>query len=184
HLSKNTIVIYTTDNGIYLGEHELADKRTAYDECLRIPMLVRWPGHIPAGEVLNQMVLNIDVPETLIDYAGLPVPKSMQGMSWKPLLENKDAKWRHSFFYEYFHENHYDAPTTLAVRTDTAKLIEYLGHPQWAELFDLKDDPYETHNLVQNPADAALLGHMEALFTKDAKIVRFRVPPYADPYPY
>lgn len=184
HLAKNTVVVYTTDNGIYLGEHELADKRTAYDECLRIPLLIRWPGHIPANETRDQLVLNIDMPETLIDFAGLPTPPSMQGLSWRPLFSQKSPPWRHIFFYEYFHENHYDAPTTLAVRTDTSKLIEYPGHPQWTELFDLKNDPYETHNLVQNPAAAKLLGHMQAEFDAQAKQVKFRIPPYADPYDY
>lgn len=181
HLTDNTVVIYSTDNGIYLGEHELADKRTAYDESMRIPLLLRYPGHVPAGKTIDQMVLNIDLPETLIDFAGVQIPPSMQGMSWRPLLEQNNPKWRNAFFYEYFKERGYDAPTTLALRTNTAKLIEYPGHPKWTELFDLKDDPYETKNLVRDQGSRGLLKKMEAEFNKQKQLVHYRVPPYADP---
>ncbi|HWB53887.1 MAG TPA: sulfatase [Tepidisphaeraceae bacterium] len=183
HIANNTVVIYTTDNGYYLGEHELYDKRTAYDESLRIPMLIRYPGHVPAGKVMNQMVLNIDVPETIIDFAGVQVPPSMQGMSWVPLFTEKHPKWRDSFFYEYFQESYFKSPTTLAVRTENDILIKYPGYPQWTELFDLKKDPYELHNLVHNPKDAKLLGQMDAKFVQQAKEVKYCVPSYADPTP-
>jgi arylsulfatase A-like enzyme len=181
HLSDNTVVIYTTDNGIYLGEHELADKRTAYDESLRIPLLLRWPGHVPPGKVVDQMALNIDLPETLLDLAGAKIPATMQGMSWQPLWTESHPHWRNAFFYEYFKENGYDAPQTLAVRTDNAKLIKYPDHPEWTELFNLKTDPYETHNLANDPASADLLQKMETKFAQQKSAVKFRVPPYADP---
>jgi arylsulfatase A-like enzyme len=181
HLADNTVVIFTTDNGFYLGEHELADKRTAYDESLRIPMLLRWPGHAPAGKVLDQMVLNIDVPETLLDVAGIAIPADMQGLSWKPLLKEDHPKWRDAFFCEYFKERGYDAPQTLAVRTETAKYIEYPGHPEWTELFDLKADPYETHNLVSASGSADLLRQMREKFAEQKAAVKFQVPAYADP---
>lgn len=181
HLTRNTVVIFTSDNGIYLGEHGLADKRTAYEESMRIPMIIRYPGHPPAGVVLDQMVLNIDVPETLLDFAGVKIPGFMQGMSWKPLLTQPNPPWRHAFFYEYFIERHYQAPTNTAVRTDSAKLIKYLDHPEWTELYNLETDPYETRNLVKNPAYAKLFQHMQSLYKQLAKKVKFRIPSYADP---
>lgn len=184
HIADNTVVIYTTDNGIYLGEHELADKRTAYDESMRIPLLLRYPGRAPAGKVVNQMVLNIDLPETLLDYAGIPIPSSMQGFSWRPLIEQANlpwSRWRHIFFYEYFKERGYDAPTTVAVRTDDFKLIEYPGHPQWTELFTLRDDPYETHNLVHDPRASELLHAMQKSLAERETALHYRIPPYADP---
>jgi len=98
------------------------------------------------------MVLNIDLAPTFIDLAGLPVPEAMQGRSWKPLLEGKPVEWRKAFFYEYFRERNFGAPTVFAVRTETAKLIRYPGHDEWTELFDLAADPCETRNLVKDPA--------------------------------
>jgi arylsulfatase A-like enzyme len=181
HLSDNTVVIYTSDNSIYLGEHELADKRTAYDDSQRIPLLLRWPGHVPAGKTIDQIVLNIDLPETLLDFAGMKIPPFMQGVSWRPLLTGHPTPWRDSFFYEYFKENGYDAPNTLAVRTNTAKLIEYPGHPEWTELFDLKNDPYEARNLANDPRSATLLKQMQTLFATQKAAVKYRMPSYADP---
>jgi len=180
HLSDNTVVIYTSDNGYYFGEHTLGDKRSAYEESMRIPMLIRYPGHIPAGKAMDQMVLNIDLCPTLLSYAGLRVPSDVQGRSWKPLLENSRADWRNAFFYEYFFERMYGTPTTTAVRTDTAKLIKYLNHPEWTELFDLKTDPYETHNLYNAEDHKNLRDQMEAEYARQSKAVDFRIPDDVD----
>ena len=185
-LADNTVFIYTSDNGFYLGEHGLADKRTAYEESLRIPLLVRWPklGEKARGKTVDQIALNIDLAPTLLDLAGVPVPDSMQGTSWRPLLEadaGKAANWRKSFFYEYFFENNYtQIPTVLAVRTEKAKLIKYPGHDDWTELFDLANDPYETKNLATDPASKELLSAMQAEFDQQAKAVDFRIPEFAD----
>lgn len=181
HLTENTVVIFTTDNGYYLGEHGLGDKRTGYEDSMRIPLLLRWPGHAAAGKTVDQMVLNIDLPETLLDFAGIAIPPDMQGLSWRPLLTEDHPKWRDAFLYEYFHENPYTTPATLAVRTDTAKYIEYPGHPEWTELFDLKSDPYEIHNLVADPNSESLLREMRQKFAEQKAAVKFQVPPYADP---
>jgi arylsulfatase A-like enzyme len=180
-LADNTMVIYCSDNGYYLGEHSLGDKRSAYDESLRIPLLVRWPTLGAKGKVVDEMVLNIDLAPTLLDLAGAPIPPTMQGMSWRPLLEGRPAQWRKAFFYEYFLESGMQrTPTVLAVRTDAAKLIRYPGHDEWTELFDLKNDPFEKKNLTRDPAHKDLLEQTQAEFDRQAKAVKFRIPEYAD----
>ncbi len=156
-LADDTLVVFCSDNGYYLGEHGLGDKRSAYEESLRIPLLVRYPRLQAKGKLVDQMVLNIDLAPTLLDFAGVAVPRQMHGRSCRPLLEGRAADdWRRSFFYCYFREAQYDIPPVTAVRTDAAKLIKYPGHDEWTELFDLKNDPYETRNLAHDPASAAL----------------------------
>jgi arylsulfatase A-like enzyme len=181
-LTENTMVVYSSDNGYYLGEHGLGDKRTAYDESLRIPMLLRYPKLGRSGTTVDRMVLNIDLAPTLLDFAGVAIPKEMQGRSWKPLLtgDPATAPWRHSFFYYYLREGRFAAPTVTAVRTDTAKLIRYPGHDDWTELFDLRADPYETRNLLADPSRADLRREMEAEYDRQAKAVEYRVPDFAD----
>jgi arylsulfatase A-like enzyme len=180
-LAGNTVVIFTSDNGFYLGEHGLGDKRSAYDESLRIPFLVRYPKLGVKGKAVDEMVLNIDLAPTLLEFAGLEVPKEMQGRSWRLLAEGKPVDWRRAFFYEYFFERGFPGtPTVLAVRTDTAKLIRYPGHEDWTELFDLKADPYERKNLFRDPAHKDLRERLEAEFERQQKAVAFRVPEYAD----
>jgi arylsulfatase A-like enzyme len=181
-LAEDTVFVFSSDNGYYLGEHNLGDKRTAYEESLRIPMLVRYPRGVKAGRTDDRMVLNIDPAATFLDLAGQPVPAAMQGRSWKPLLEGRDdTAWRESFFYCYFYEKGYaNVPMTTAVRTGDAKLIKYPGHEEWTELFDLKADPYELKNLAAEPAQAELRRKLEAEYAKQAKAVDFRIPEYAD----
>lgn len=180
-LAEDTVIVFWGDNGYYFGEHGLGDKRSAYDESLRIPMLLRYPRMGVKGKTIDDLVLNIDLAPTALDLAGAPTAPSMQGRSWKPLLEGKTVGWRKAFFYEYFLENAFaNTPTVLAVRTDDAKLIKYPGHDSWMELYDLKTDPYETRNLVADPGHAELLKHLQAVFDEEQKAVQFRVPPYAD----
>ncbi len=175
-LTENTVVIFCSDNGYYFGEHELGDKRSAYDESMRIPMLLRFPAQVKPGQILDQMVLNVDVAPTLLDFAGVPIPKDMQGLSWKPLVTTPNTPWRSAFFYEYFYETSYGQPTTTAVRTDTAKLIKYENHPEWTELFDLKNDPYEIHNLFNDPASKVLQQKMQSEYDAQAKAIDFKIP--------
>src|SRR6185436_6821439 len=126
-LAANTMVVYSSDNGFYLGEHGLADKRSAYDESMRIPLLLRYPPLGAKGRTVDALVLNIDLASTFLDFAGVKIPSSMQGRSWRPLLEyaagpgGSAPPWRTAFFYEYFYERNFAIPTTLAVRTETAK---------------------------------------------------------------
>ncbi len=175
-IADNTVVVFTSDNGYYLGEHGLGDKRTAYEESIRIPMIVRWPGHVPAGATRDEMVLNIDIAPTFLDIAGVAVPKEMQGRSWTPLFSGKPDGWRDSFFYEYFREGKTGAPTVYAVRTETAKYVTYPGHPEWTEVFDLKADPYEIKNLAADPSGVNLRAKLEAEFEKQKKAVDFVEP--------
>jgi arylsulfatase A-like enzyme len=180
----NTVVIYTSDNGYYLGEHGLGDKRSAYEESLRVPLLVRYPalGSAARGRVADEMVLNLDLAQTLLDFAGVPAPKEMQGRSWRPLLTSPGKDWRQAWFYEYFAENQKNSrvPDITAIRTANAKLIRYPDHPEWTELFDLKADPYELNNLYRDPAHQALRTELEAGHQRLLGEVGYRVPAYTD----
>lgn len=182
--ATNTVVIYTSDNGYYLGEHGLGDKRSAYDESLRVPFLVRDPllGAAGRGKVVDEMVLNLDLAQTLLDYAGVPSPRTLQGRSWRPLLAGKTEGWRTSWFYEYFAESQKSSrvPDITAVRTPDAKLILYSGHPEWSELFDLKADPYETTNRFGDAGAAALRVWLESEHARLARETGYCVPAYTD----
>lgn len=179
-LAEDTVVVFTSDNGYYLGEHGLGDKRSAYDESLRVPMLVRYPRLVAKGTTSDEMVLNIDLAPTIVDLAGVAVPREMQGRSWKPLFTGRTSGWRQSFLAEYFWEANFPTtPTLVALRTPSAKLIKYPGHDEWTELFDLANDPYETKNLVRDPAQRDLLARMNAEFDRQVKATDFRIPDYA-----
>lgn len=166
---ENTVVVFTSDNGYFLGDHGIGDKRAAYDESLRVPLLVRAPGG-KKGQTVDAMTLNIDLAPTLLDLAGLSPPESMQGRSLRGLLEGQTpSDWRTSFLYEYFEEPPYKVPTNFALRTTTTKLILYPGHDDWTELFDLKADPFEKNNLAKDPAHANMVKRMRAEFDRRAK---------------
>ena len=176
-ITDNTVVVFTSDNGFYLGEHCLGDKRSAYDESLRIPMLVRYPARFPKGTVIDDMVLNIDIAPTFLELAGVPVPPSMQGLSLALLAEGKNVEWRESFLAEYFIDREYpNTPTWVAVRTPSAKLVKYPGHDEWTELFDLSSDPHEINNLAKDPAHRSLLGDMETELSRQIQLVNYHVP--------
>ncbi|HVT27384.1 MAG TPA: sulfatase [Lacipirellulaceae bacterium] len=178
--ADDTIVMISSDNGFYLGEHQLDDKRSAYDESLRVPLLVRLPGkNTLRGTTSEAMVLNVDYAPTILDFAGArPLPDT-QGRSLRPLLSGESpAGWRKAFFYEYFKETPYTSPTILAVRTDTHKLITYPGHDEWTEVFDLVHDPYETKNLV---SDGALLKSLRNVFDEESAAVQFHMPKLVSP---
>jgi arylsulfatase A-like enzyme len=179
-LADDTVVVFASDNGYYLGEHRLGDKRSAYDESLRIPFLVRYPRLTPRRRTEDRMVLNIDLAPTFLDLAGVAVPKTMQGRSARPLLEGRSEGWRDAFFYTYFYENGFRLPTVTAVRTGSAKLIRYPGHDDWTEVFDLAADPYETRNLANNPARAELRQLLEAEYERQKAAIGFRIPEFAD----
>ena len=126
----------TTSASIGLG-----DKRSAYEESLRIPLLVRYPRLGLRGKTIDRMALNIDLAPTLLDFAGRGASPPDAGRSWRPLLEGKEGGLADAFFYGYFFERGYRIPTVTAVRTETAKLIKYPGHDEWTELFDLSGRP-------------------------------------------
>jgi arylsulfatase A-like enzyme len=162
NLAEDTVIVFVGDNGYYLGDHGLGDKRSAYDESMRIPMLMRYPRSGVSGKVIDEMVLNIDLAPTFLDLAGISPPKEMQGQSWVPLLHGDASHWRQEFMFVYLFERALPAtPPMLALRTPTAKLIQYPDRRAWTELFDLKADPYEQHNLANDPAHAELRKQLE-----------------------
>jgi len=169
-VADNTIVVYASDNGLLNGEHGLRFKRVAYESSMRIPLIFRYPGAGDGGRTVAPLVLNIDLAPTLLDFAGLPAPEAMQGVSWRPLLETRQStdpddgyEWREAFLYEYTHERGYFNPALFAARTDRWKLIRYPGYPSWTELFDLHSDPYELANLAADPEHGSTLETMTGL---------------------
>ena len=178
-LTEDTVVVYSSDNGYYLGEHCLGDKRSIYEESLRIPMLVRYPRLFGKGKVLDEMVLNIDLAPTFLDLAGVPAPREMQGVSWKEVAAgHTPPNWRQSFLAEYFYEDGGgDTPTLVGVRSAKAKLVRYTGHPEWTEVFDLTVDPYEIKNLAADPAATAKLS---AELDAQLKAMNYAVPADVD----
>jgi arylsulfatase A-like enzyme len=152
-LSQNTIVIYTSDQGFYLGDHGWFDKRFMYEHSLRMPLLVRYPNVIEAGTVNSDIALNLDFAETFLDYGSAPIPDDMQGRSLRPLMEGRTpSDWRTSMYYHY-----YEYPAVHAVkrhygiRTKRYKLIHFYYDIDAWELFDLKEDPLELHNVYDDP---------------------------------
>jgi len=162
-LRENTLVIYTSDQGFFLGDHGLYDKRFMYDPSLKMPFMVRWPGVIKAGSVQAAMAINCDFAPTFMDVAGLPVPADMQGISLVPLLKGElPANWRTSMYYRYYHDpGDHNTRTHYGVRTLTHKLIYYWKKDQW-ELFDLVNDPGEMRNLYADPAQQELVRKLKA----------------------
>ncbi|MBN1852835.1 MAG: sulfatase [Pirellulales bacterium] len=163
-LAENTMVIYSSDQGFYLGEHGWYDKRWMYEESLRTPLIVRWPGHISPGSQSGTIVSNLDFAETFLDLAGVAIPDDMQGRSLVPVLAGKTPDdWRKSFYYHY-----YEGPPAVhkvarhsGVTDGRHKLIHYYQSGEW-ELFDLKKDPYELKSVYGDPAYATIQSGLEA----------------------
>ena len=162
-LARNTIVIYTSDQGFFLGDHGMYDKRFMYEESLRMPFLVRWPAGAKPGSVARGMGLNVDFAPTFLEAAGVPVPPDMQGRSLLPLVRGRQpADWRQSMYYRYYHDpGDHNTRAHYGVRTMTHKLICYWKKDQW-ELFDLVKDPQEMHNLYGQPGFDALTASLKA----------------------
>ena len=158
-LTENTIVILMGDNGFLFGEHGLIDKRNAYEESMRVPLLLAAPGQFAAGQVVDEMVANIDIAPTLLSFAGAKLPEHYDGMSFaglpKQIGSAKPASptaWRDHLTYEYYWEFNYpQTPTVFALRTDRYKYIQYHGVWDTEELFDLQADPGESKNLIESP---------------------------------
>ncbi len=162
-LSENTVVIYASDQGFYLGEHGWFDKRFMYEESMKTPVIMRYPGVIKAGTSLDEMILNIDFAPTLLEIAGLNVPVSMQGASFLPLLKTGKAEnWRKAAYYHYYEypEPHRVSPH-FGVRTEQYKLIRFYGPNDAWELYDLKKDPGEMKNLYEEKKDTELVASLK-----------------------
>jgi len=153
--ADNTWVIFASDNGYFLGEHRRGDKRLAFEESIRIPLLVCGPGIARTQSVLDQMALNIDVAPTLLELAGIDVPKHVQGRSLVPLLAGQSPEWRDCFLYTYFQERWLPGiPTMVGVRTNDWKYVRYPLIDDLDELYDLENDPHEMKNLSRDPSAA------------------------------
>ena len=146
----NTLIVFTSDNGYFHLEHRRWDKRLAYEESLRIPMIIVYPGAISEGSTYPQLVANVDFAPTVLDYAGLEVPKQMQGSSLRPLFESSTNQWRDYVFYEYWTELVHSIPTMIAIRTENQKLVHYPNVEDLDELYDLVADPHELTNLASS----------------------------------
>ena len=167
NLTRNTAVLYTSDQGFFLGENGWFDKRFAYDVSMQTPLLMRWPGQIKPGSVTNSMVQNIDYAPTILDIAGVPVPGWMQGLSLKQLVTNKKKTLNRNYLYYHYYEfvkDHTVIPH-LAVRGTRYKLIYFYTVNEW-ELYDLKTDPQEQKNLIKNPAYQKTVQQMKAELLK------------------
>lgn len=152
-LADDTLVIFTSDNGFFWGEHRLADKRAAYEESIRIPLLMRYPKLIKPGSTLAEMALNIDIAPTVLQLGGAPIPANVHGKSLVPILEGKPVQWRRTALFEYFAEERFPrVPSWRALRTDRWKYIHYPDVADADELYDLAADTYEMKNLIADPS--------------------------------
>jgi arylsulfatase A-like enzyme len=162
-LAQNTLVVYTSDQGFFLGDHNWYDKRFMYEESLKMPFLVRCPAVVKPGTVTDGMILNVDFAPTFLAAAGLNVPPDMQGRSFLPLLRGeRPADWRTAMYYRYYHypQDHRVQPH-YGVRTERYKLIFFNKINQW-ELFDLQKDPHELKNVYADPAYAETVKTLKA----------------------
>ncbi len=175
-LADNTIVVYASDQGFYLGEHGWFDKRWIFEESVRTPLLVRWPGVAQAGAVRNELVSNVDFAETFLQAANVSIPADFQGASLIPLLKGETpADWRKSFYYQYYEypQPHHVRPH-YGVITDRYKLVRFESADvnDW-ELFDLKNDPAELKNVIATPENAATVAELKtevARLRKELKV--------------
>ena len=175
-LYENTIIVYTADQGFYLGEHDYRDKRWAYEEGMRMPLIIRFPQKIPAGTRSNAIVQNVDFAPTLLDFAGIDTPEYMQGQSFRKILETGQEPdgWKQAAYYQYWmHVARLgNPPAHIAIRTKEYKLIQYYGTapegatqadtpPAW-ELYHIAKDPHEMNNVYDNPEYSPVIESLKA----------------------
>lgn len=159
----DTAIVWSSDHGFFLGEHRFYDKRLMYEPSIRIPLMIRYPRRISAGTGSRRMVLNLDLAPTLLDLVGLPPPAHFQGRSLMTLLARPDVAWRTDWLYEYYeYPGNEEVKPCRGVRTERYKYIHYFTEPQEFELYDLKQDPEELHNLYGDPAHAGLTRQLAA----------------------
>ena len=152
-LADNTIVIYSSDQGFYLGEHGWYDKRWMFEESFKMPFIIRWPGVTTAGSRPAQLIQNIDYAPTFLEAAGLPAPAVVQGRSIAPVLRGNVENWRTSIYYAYYEKGEHNVPQHYGVRTSTQKLFFLPDWDEW-QLFDLENDPLEMRSVYDDPAYA------------------------------
>lgn len=161
-LADNTVLVYMSDQGAFLGEHGLYDKRFMYEEAFRTPMVIRYPKVIPPNQQVGSFIMNIDVAPTFLDFAGVKIPGDIQGESMKELLQKGKAKgWRKELYYHYY-EKSFGLTAHYGIRTDRYKLIHFYDPGNDWELYDLKKDPGEMHNLYNDPAHQKTVKKLKA----------------------
>ncbi|MDJ0952586.1 MAG: sulfatase [Acidimicrobiia bacterium] len=191
-LADNTIVVYTSDQGFFLGDHGWFDKRLMYEESLGMPLLIQYPPRVEAGTTCDEIVVNVDYGPTLLDLMGVEIPGHVQGRSFAPLLDGqRPADWPESMYYRYWmhRDGAHNTPAHYGVRTKTHKLICYYNDPlgqegangpadpiEW-ELFDLAADPHELRNVIDDPAYAAVRAELAA------ELARLQADLGDEPYP-
>ena len=150
HLMDNTIIVYTSDQGFYLGEHGWFDKRFMYEESFRTPMVMRYPGVIKPGTENNNLLMNLDIAPTLLDAASVVAPDDMQGESFLPLLTKENAKGRKAMYYHYYENGEHSVSPHFGISTGRYKLIRFYKRVESWELYDLQNDASEMKNLYGN----------------------------------
>jgi arylsulfatase A-like enzyme len=166
----NTIIVYTSDQGFFLGEHGWFDKRFMYEECQRMPFLVRYPKSIKAGSVTSAISMNIDFGPTFLDYAGVEIPDDMQGRSLRPVLDNAGAvpeDWREAAYYHYYeYPAEHSVKRHYGIRTADCKLIHFYNDIDEWEMYDMAADPQEMNNVYDDPAYASKRDQMHEILEK------------------
>jgi len=172
-LATNTVVVYTSDQGFFLGDHGLYDKRFMYEASIRMPFIVRWPGVAKAGGIQDGMAINTDFAPTFLEIAGLAIPQDLQGRSLVPLLKGAaPPDWRTSYYYRYYHDpGDHNTRAHYGIRTTTHKLIYFWKLDQW-ELYDLVKDPDELHNLHADPSQTELVRQLKSELDRLKKEVK------------
>ena len=172
-LADNTIVVYSSDQGFYLGEHGWFDKRWIYEESVRMPLLVRWPGVTKPGGSTRDLVSNVDFAQTFLDAAGVKAPADMQGASLVPILRGqRPADWRTAFYYQYYeYPGAHSVPRHYGVRDDRYKLIHFYQLGEW-ELYDLAKDPHEMRNVYGDPDYARIAKQMHQKLDHQRELVQ------------
>lgn len=171
-LEENTIIIYTSDQGFYLGEHGWFDKRFMYEESLRMPLIIKYPKEIPGGSKSDEIVLNLDFASTFLDYAGVEIPDSIQGKSMRSILNGKTPKkWRTSMYYHYYeYPGAHKVRRHYGLRTQKYKLIHfYYDIDEW-ELYDLEKDPNELNNIIDKSGYKDIINKLKDELMKKREI--------------
>jgi arylsulfatase A-like enzyme len=159
-LDTNTVLIYSSDQGFYNGEHGWFDKRWIYEESLHMPLIVRWPGVVRPGSRFTPLVQNIDYAPTFVEIAGGRAPDNLHGHSLVPILRGETpADWRESLYYHYFAGGGHGVPKHFGLRTDRYTLARFYETDEW-ELYDLQKDPRQLHSMYADPAYAKTVAEL------------------------
>jgi arylsulfatase A-like enzyme len=177
-LANNTIVMYSSDQGFFLGEHGWYDKRWMFEESFRMPFVIRWPGVVTPGSQPKQLIQNIDYAPTFLEVAGLNVPEEIQGRSLLPLMKGVNADWRKSLYYAYYEFGEHAVPQHFGVRTDRHKLIYFPGTDEW-NLFDLVRDPREMVSVHDKAEYERVREELTAEFERLREV--YEAPPFSRP---